>query len=79
MLQCDLPPQGLDQVALVVVDGDLQRHLSNRMGGTGEAGVMRTNSVLNAVEHAFLDVRTMHIFFGHHVHSLAHSIIVMPG
>ena len=79
MLQCDLPPQGLDQVALVIVDSDLQWHLANCVGGAGEAGVVGANGVLNAVEHAFLDVRTMHIFLGYHVHSFAHGIVVVPG
>jgi len=63
----------------VIVDADLQRHLPDCMGGAGEAGVMRANGVFNAVEHAFFNIRTVDIFFGDHIDSLAHGIVVMPG
>ena len=79
MLQCDLPPQGLDQVALVIVDSDLQWHLANCVGGAGEAGVVGANGMFDTVKHTFLDVRTMHVFLGDHVHSFAHGIVVVPG
>ena len=74
-----LPPQGLGQIALVVVDGDLQRHLPNRVGGAGKAGVVRPNRMFNPVEHAFFDVGTVHVFLGDHINRFAHGIVVMPG
>ena len=35
--------------------------------------------VLDAVEHAFTDIRTVHVGFGNIVHSFAHGIVIMPG
>ena len=35
--------------------------------------------VLDAVEHAFADIRAVHVGFSNIVYSFAHGIVIMPG
>jgi hypothetical protein len=59
--------------------GDFQRHLPQRMGGAGEAGVEGADGDLDVVEQAFGDLDAVEVLLGHFAHRRVHRLVVVRG
>jgi hypothetical protein len=63
---------GLYDIAIRIENFDDDWHLTDGMGGAGEAGIMSANGCLDPIQHTFLDIRSMDISFGDAIDCVTH-------